>query len=573
MIASSEKAVAGPVIGSGTHVEKSAISELLDNAQNAERSRKWDLATGFWEKLTSVCPDNLTYQLRLLASLRKARDFIAARSTAENLFNRFSHVDSVHRELALLANDSGDHAAAAERWAYLLARNPNDVEAGCGRISALSRQKRFEDAEHLADRLFLAHPTNSQILWSRAWLAHTRSHWPSATERWGTLLKYEPQNSAAAGCFITALTQNKDVDEAERMGLVLQARLPTSVDVARALAWIPHRQQNWPLAAERWRRLVELSPSDSMALGCVATALRHMRRFDEAEEALILATRVDPGKLMHWIDLSKVAHDRGDHVTSSQRWADLRLRYHNDPAALGTIGFHQMQAGFRDIDSRHGTNVALTTTSEDIDADRLGHLFRNTESLGDNCEFGNVQRKFGAEPLGLLRFSSISTRNLVAALRDRFRKLGSPGELTLETIASGEYIIHDAYEITMHSFTHEHEIPREKFHAQISRRVAFLRRKLISDLEDGRKLFVYKDRSGMSLDEAKMVHSAVRTYGTAKLLCVLLSDDANEAGKLEIYGDGLLLGYISSFAAAEGLADSKFDEWLMIIERASTVSN
>src|SRR5690242_4928537 len=35
----------------------------------------------------------------------------------------------------------------------------------------------------------------------------------------------------------------------------------------------------------------------------------------------------------------------------------------------------------------------------------LGQLLRKFESLGDNCEFGLVQRKAGIEPVYLLRFA------------------------------------------------------------------------------------------------------------------------------------------------------------------------
>ena len=35
----------------------------------------------------------------------------------------------------------------------------------------------------------------------------------------------------------------------------------------------------------------------------------------------------------------------------------------------------------------------------------LNEMLLEFESLGDNCEFGLVQRHFGAEPISLLRFA------------------------------------------------------------------------------------------------------------------------------------------------------------------------
>jgi len=43
-------------------------------------------------------------------------------------------------------------------------------------------------------------------------------------------------------------------------------------------------------------------------------------------------------------------------------------------------------------------------------------LMYRFESLGDNCEFGLVQRRCGAEPLGLFRFASIGTEQVARAL-------------------------------------------------------------------------------------------------------------------------------------------------------------
>jgi hypothetical protein len=45
-------------------------------------------------------------------------------------------------------------------------------------------------------------------------------------------------------------------------------------------------------------------------------------------------------------------------------------------------------------------------------------LMLRFEALGQNCEFGVVQRHYGAEPLGLLRFSSTPLHLLVAALNN-----------------------------------------------------------------------------------------------------------------------------------------------------------
>jgi hypothetical protein len=67
------------------------------------------------------------------------------------------------------------------------------------------------------------------------------------------------------------------------------------------------------------------------------------------------------------------------------------------------------------------------------------------ESLGDNCEFGLVQRRMGAEPLGLLRFSYVELPLLVRGLRCGFEGLGDPN--TVEVTAEGpdrEFVVRES---------------------------------------------------------------------------------------------------------------------------------
>jgi len=59
------------------------------------------------------------------------------------------------------------------------------------------------------------------------------------------------------------------------------------------------------------------------------------------------------------------------------------------------------------------------------------------QSLGDNCEFGLVQRRGGAEPLELLRFAGIflpieiRLEKLAAALERKFDGLGEAETMTV----------------------------------------------------------------------------------------------------------------------------------------------
>ena len=65
------------------------------------------------------------------------------------------------------------------------------------------------------------------------------------------------------------------------------------------------------------------------------------------------------------------------------------------------------------------------------DIPRLLLLF---EGLGDNCDFGVVQRAVGIEPFGLFRFAACKAQDVGALLRTRFQCLGEPEDLWLSLI-------------------------------------------------------------------------------------------------------------------------------------------
>src|ERR1700754_4026385 len=62
------------------------------------------------------------------------------------------------------------------------------------------------------------------------------------------------------------------------------------------------------------------------------------------------------------------------------------------------------------------------------------------ESLGDNCELGLVQRRVGAEPLGLLRFSGTPLRHLLRAMEARFEGLADPNSIRIRP-ENGEFMV------------------------------------------------------------------------------------------------------------------------------------
>jgi hypothetical protein len=205
------------------------------------------------------------------------------------------------------------------------------------------------------------------------------------------------------------------------------------------------------------------------------------------------------------------------------------------------------------------------------DAALLGQF----QSLGDNCEFGLVQRHLGAEPLHLLRFTGIGLPSLLLGLNSEFDGLDDPGRLSL--LLAGEegqreYILrHDLYGLNAHTFTHEHVSSAEAVLSRSVQKLALQRRMFLEDLEDAEKIFVLKRNHPLALQEVLPVWSALRGYGDNTLLYVVMADADHLPGTVEQRAPGLLCGYIDRFAPYED-AHSLFDEcWLSICRNAHAI--
>jgi hypothetical protein len=203
-------------------------------------------------------------------------------------------------------------------------------------------------------------------------------------------------------------------------------------------------------------------------------------------------------------------------------------------------------------------------------AEEPARLMLRFESLGENCEFGLVQRRCGAEPLGLLRFASAPLPPLLAALHARFDGLGAPETLGVELSPNGrEYMIRDsAFGFHWHAWVLAGEKTPDEIRDREARRVPFLIRKLTEDLEAGEKLFVYHGIDPLSGAHARALTRALRLYGRPTLFWVELADQAHPSGTVEWISEGLLKGYIDRFAPSADAHDFATDSWIALCRQA-----
>ena len=192
-------------------------------------------------------------------------------------------------------------------------------------------------------------------------------------------------------------------------------------------------------------------------------------------------------------------------------------------------------------------------------------LAKKFESLGGGsdrqdgwtfgCEFGFFQRRWcGFESLGLLRWASISVQNLTIGLQKAFHDIGNIADLRVHEDADRCW----GYSQMRYGLRVNHVTAKSGDVAAVARRISknveFLRRKLIEDLQDGSKLFVYRV-IGRNLTDIEITElaEAVNRYGKNTLLLVEQASPGTDIpfSAIRIH-DGLIRGFIDRFASLNG---------------------
>jgi hypothetical protein len=194
------------------------------------------------------------------------------------------------------------------------------------------------------------------------------------------------------------------------------------------------------------------------------------------------------------------------------------------------------------------------------------------ESLGDNCELGLVQRRVGAEPLGLLRFSGTPLRNLLRAMAARFSHIGDPAYVRLNP-EHGEYMVKlTKYDFTYHADAKIGEADPDRLLKQQTRVVSFLARKLIEDLEEASKIFVFRQNEPLSAIDLIDLRLAIAAYGPGRLLWVQPACTGHPPGSVALVDERLMIGYVRRLASREAVPDLDFESWIAMLRRAYRLS-
>ncbi len=184
-------------------------------------------------------------------------------------------------------------------------------------------------------------------------------------------------------------------------------------------------------------------------------------------------------------------------------------------------------------------------------------LMARFESLGEDCEFGFVQRQYGIEPLGLFRFAGAGhMRNLLRLIETDLDGLGEPGSLSARLLNAVLYrtpepplvipeffMTDERLGFIFHTFRGPDQETEAEAIAANEQKLRYLKRKFIEDLEDGEKIWLLKDGSRGDINEAFAFLDVLQRKGPNRLFWVTRVVEGRPSGSVEWIAPNLLRGY------------------------------
>jgi tetratricopeptide (TPR) repeat protein len=518
------------------------------------RRGDWAMAEHFFRIAVSLAPNNRYTYIGLaeaLGHLGRVEDTRAVLLDAQVRFPFEPDVFSHLPWLEVRALEWGRAEAACRAFA---ARFPKYGQSYIIASEVFQRQFRFKEAQAiLADGIERADDAPDVMIAMVKLLSRDDvREFFSASEYLERARSQFPDNLPVYVASVRQLRHIGRAEDAKHLAADAIRRWPLDLTLAREHATSGVTPEELAERVEWFGTIRNDHPAAAAGYIGLALALELSNRPTEAD--LVMASAMD--QFPHDMDVAmeaiQLAEKRDDWVVAVRRWAALGLRLPNDKRVSDRL----FVAWLRLAEAGQVDDAASKPQASATDSASLRDLCMNFESLGGTgggCEFGIFQREHGAEPLGLLRWTTVRPDALAAGLTSRFEGVGDPENTILHpevhSPSRQEYVTTDRnFGLRMHTFVYTDEHDHEKFHSQICRRLQYLRRKILDDLAAGEKVFVYKTvERELSDSELEKIYLAMRDYGDNTLLYIRYSDATHPDGTVVQAKSGLLIGYIDHF--------------------------
>jgi hypothetical protein len=235
------------------------------------------------------------------------------------------------------------------------------------------------------------------------------------------------------------------------------------------------------------------------------------------------------------------------------------------------IDMRKLAIAFQSLQIWFVPDAAVPLADKPVNADAPpAECLGRFESLGDNCEFGIVQRLCGIEPLALLRFTATPLPSLINGLLSEFAGLGDPDFIELDIRGEkGEYILFERrYNLTYHTFIYANELSMDQVLRREAKKLTLMRRRMMDDLRAARRDYVIKHNDGLAEDDVIILSGLLRTFGPNNLLYVAPASAERPPGTVTRRLPGLAFGSMAAFAPYDNAAATSVDHWVALCRKA-----
>ena len=475
------------------------------------------------------------------------------------------------RSAGLRDLEARDWPAAVAHFALYVTAAPEDAEGWRMAVLACREANWLEEAEALAVIAAERFPRSLGVLTEWALIALVMRRWELAKERWAAVHLIYPEDAHTLVRSATVAEELGDHAEAERF-LDLATGLSSSGHVYAEHARFLERRARIADAVQRWKLAVDCLPGDAVVADNYCRTLNLAEMFDEAEE--FATDYLSNYELTEGIltQRAKSAAGRLDWREAIARWRLVRDQFPGNGEAEELYGqalWHYQVSQGLNIAELDPHQQVLSEREQPVEVDEAKAVVLSFESLGDNCEFGLVQRHFGAEPIGMYRWGGVSVGSLIAAVEARFNGMGLVENTVLTGRPGDEYVLRDRRDwLSSHTFVPFNEKRFERIRDQQLAALQFLSDRLLQDIEDPWKVFVFKPRSGLiSDDEMHALHGALEKIGAVSLLCVSVPEGAENIGTTQRLSRGLYRGNISRVSPTARARDIDYPGWLRLCKQ------
>ncbi len=522
---------------------------LHDLGRLAERRQDWAAAERWWRAFNATHQDFWwSYSALVNAVLRQGRAE-EAEALLHEARSRFPDDPNLLADYARQAEIRDDWPEAIRRWEEVIARFPAAWAGYGGKVSALSRMGRQDEADQALLEYGALLPDDPNALHDLGRRAERYQDWQAAEAAWRGFLRQEQRMDWGWLGLVNALMRQDRRAAAADVLAEAMARVPGSVALNIEAARLSEARGQHAEAVAHWRDVAHLSPASPTGPIGEASALSRQGDAAGADSVIEAAIARLPDQPALYEAHAENAVMRGDWQTALARLQAGRQRF---PAAPG------FAARINDIEERLAAESDIDP-APDAETDQIRALLLAFQSLGGGGghggEFAAFQREHGVDPLGLLQWADVLPDELSQALEAEFAGMGEPDQsdvfIPADTTPAEYWITDRHYGVTMPSFIRAYEQPPDEARHVIEKRIRFLRGKLIDDLRAGSQIFVYlHSKRTVTVPELDRLYSALRRYRAVTLLYIRPEDPIHPTGTVVWDRPGLMIGYIDHFSHA-----------------------